>query len=70
MTDIAERIERVYRALERPDAPPERSGARAWFARRARLTPRHVSRLIAGEHPLDGPVLSVLELLEEQARGR
>jgi hypothetical protein len=61
MTDLAARIEQAYQRQTGADSP---RGARAWFARRARVTPRHVSRILSGDAPLDGPLLSVLELLE------
>jgi hypothetical protein len=64
--NIAQRIEKVYMALEHTEDP---RGSRSWFARRARVTPRHVSRLVAGDSPLEGPVLSVLELLESASAG-
>lgn len=62
--DLAARIERVYQALEQTDDP---KGARAWFARQARVQPRAVSRWLGGERAFEGPPLAVLELLEERA---
>lgn len=59
--DTAERIERVYMAIERTDDP---RGARAWFARRAHSHPTTVSRWLAGG--LSGPALGLLEEMERR----
>lgn len=58
------RIERVYRLLEKTENP---YGARAWFARKARVYPYSVSRWLRHPQRFQGPPLSVLELLEKEA---
>jgi hypothetical protein len=63
MTDLATRIERVYRLLE---PRPKARGSKAWFARAAHSHPTTVSRwLAAGE--LDGPALGLLEEMERRS---
>jgi len=59
--DIATRIERAYQRATGSESP---RGARTWFARTAHVSQRHVSRLVSGETPLQGPVLGLLETLE------
>lgn len=61
---LACRIERVFCALEGRHSP---HGARAWFARQAKVHPYTVSRWLAGS-TFEGPPLAVLEMLEERAR--
>lgn len=60
MRDLAQRIEAAYMRRTGSSTP---RGARAWFARQARVRPYSVSRWLAGA-PLAGPPLAVLELLE------
>lgn len=62
--ELSARIERVYMALEAKRAP---RGARAWFARQAKVAPYTVSRWISGERGFQGSPVSVLELLEHRA---
>lgn len=62
MTSIASRIEAAYM---RRTGKPTPHGARAWFARQARVRPYTVSRWLGGLLPFSGPPLAVLELLEE-----
>jgi hypothetical protein len=61
MKDLAARLEAAY--MRRTGATSPR-GARAWFARQARVRPFTVSRWLAGAIPFSGPPLAVLELLE------
>jgi hypothetical protein len=56
------RIERVFLALEERQHP---YGARAWFARQAKVRPYSVSRWL--HQPLRGRALAVLEQLEARA---
>jgi hypothetical protein len=67
MEDLSTRIEAAY---QRRTGAQEVRGARAWFAREARITPRHLSKLLKGEHPMEGPMLAVLELLEKAPKKR
>jgi len=60
MNDLARRIEAAYMRRTGSTTP---YGARAWFARQARVRPYSVSRWLAGA-PISGPPLAVLELLE------
>ena len=64
MPTLADRIEAAYRALEGCETA---YGARAWFARQAKVHPWTVTRWIAGSPEIAGPPLAVLELLERQA---
>lgn len=57
------RIERVFCTLE---GRRSAHGARAWFARQAKVRPYTVSRWLAGS-TFEGPPLAVLELLEARA---
>lgn len=61
---LKERIERVYMALEGKDSP---RGARTWFARKAGLAPRSVSRWFSGSRTFRGPAMGLLVQLEERA---
>lgn len=62
--ELLARIERVYLHLEQRSTP---HGARAWFARQARVTPWTVSRWLSGARPFQGSPAAVLELLERRA---
>jgi hypothetical protein len=62
--DLGARIERAY--MKTTGAPDPR-GARAWFARTARVQPRAVSRWLSGERAFDGPAAALLDLLEQRA---
>lgn len=42
-------------------------GARAWFARTLKVTPRTVTRWCNGTQPFEGPALASLEMLEKMA---
>lgn len=60
---FAQRVERAYLSLERRGTT---RGARAWFARQARVRPYTVSRWVAAN--TDSPrALSILEQLETRA---
>jgi len=61
--ELARRIELAYMASTGRADP---RGARAWFAREAGISPRHVSRLLGGQRAVGGPVLRVLDLLERR----
>jgi hypothetical protein len=61
MTNLSARIEAAY--MRRTGSKTPR-GARAWFARQARVRPYTVTRWLGGALPFSGPPLAVLELLE------
>lgn len=61
---MTKRIKSVYFALEGTDDP---RGARAWFARTARVTPRYESWPGSGKKSLQAPADSLSELLERLA---
>lgn len=67
MPDLAQRIEAAFM---RRTGKPSPYGARAWFARTARVHPYTVSRWLSGARPLEGPPLAVLELLEADEGAR
>ena len=46
-------VKRLEDAFRRTTGAPTARGARAWIARLARLDPRSVSRMLAGEIPAD-----------------
>jgi hypothetical protein len=60
MNDLASRIGAAYMRRTGKSTP---HGAKAWFARQAKVRPYSVSRWLAGA-PFQGPPLAVLELLE------
>lgn len=62
--EVRSRIERVYQELEGADGP---RGALSWFADRARVEFKTVSRWARGVHPMPGPALALLEELERRA---
>jgi hypothetical protein len=62
MTTLASRIEAAYM---RRTGKPTPYGARAWFARQAKVRGYTVTRWLSGSLPFSGPPLAVLELLEE-----
>lgn len=55
------RLERLYREVT---GAVTAHGAQTWFALEARVTSRAVRRWVAGERPVDGPVLALLERME------
>lgn len=61
MNELAQRIEAAYMRRTGRASP---RGARAWFARQARVRPYTVTRWLGGALPFSGPPLAVLELLE------
>lgn len=63
MTNLSARIEAAYMRRTGSTSP---RGARAWFARQARVRPYTVTRWLAGALPFSGPPLAVLELLEAE----
>lgn len=58
------RIERLYKVQTLED---DADGALAWFARRARVLPKTVSRWCRGEREPSGPAVALLEHLEDRA---
>lgn len=65
MPSLLGRIEAVYVVLE---GRRSKRGARAWFARQARVRPYTVSRWLSGQRAFHGPALALLEELERRAQ--
>jgi hypothetical protein len=63
-TDLARRVERAYMRATGKAVP---RGARAWIGRLARLDPRSVSRMLAGDLPPDR-IEAILDAIEEGRR--
>lgn len=61
---IRRRIEEVYVTLQDEDST---HGALAWFARRAHVAPRTVTRWVKGDRDPVGPAIGLLEALEREA---